>query len=504
MSLVQDRTEFRALDFQLLRPNYRKDTELKGDILRRFGLMALLLTLLAVGGTLLLKRVPDTLKITEPLAEPKRPTLCSFIPSRNVALNSAYLAKIMNRQARALVMPEHDAKCLPVEHTGPVEFLNFEPPQFIPYAHAHSLNLRLSKSDLTYSLDYFSKDLSSLNTLGFSSSDELRKELVQIYGEESLAEKHVWIGVAAGSINWSKKHSEVPALHPFATVISTATLKKLLTEEKPQFIDVRESLVPLQTFEGAITFNRFSSNFRSRVQPPETLPQLKNLLVQLDRTKPTVIFDKNETRFAAYNLATVLGKEGFENIYLLRTGLDDWLGQPVEAPPYLEGIPLITGAEIIELKKKKTPLLLDVRNKGSYRIHHLKDSKTSPVSNFINVVTARSIIQVLPEQRPIIIYGKNEYDWRPYKVIKKLLEIQPELKKDILWYRQGMSDAHFNASLRYNLPENERLDIVIPVPKDMERVQHLEGNFEIPDDPIEDVRSESQSPSPTASPHDAD
>lgn len=474
--------------------------------MRKTGLIVLALITLFSGGFILLERLsistnPSALQNAERV--PQRQTLCPFVRPHKAALNSFYLARIMTGSARALLIPKHDASCLPREYNGQVDFFTMEAPEFIPYAFVHSLDMQLSKSTQTYLIDDLMKDPASLKTLGLKDPTDLRKEIEKVYGHEALSEKFVWLGLATKRIHWSKEFSEVPPLHPYATVINSSELKKLLAESAPQFIDVRESQVPIKTFQGAFSFNKLSSDFRRQTQPPEHLPELSSLLQQLDRTTSIVLFDKNETRFAAYNLATVLGKEGFKNLYILRKGLDDWLGRPVEAP-FLEDIRIISGAELIELRKTKTPLLLDVRNKGSYRIHHIKDSKTSPVSNYINVVTARSIIEVLADQRPIVIYGKNEYDWRPYKVIKKLIEGQPELKKEILWYRQGMSDAHFNAAIRHHLPPSEKLEIIIPVPKDMERVQHKEGDFEVPDDPIEDVHSENPSPNPTENQHGGD
>ncbi|QDK36506.1 rhodanese-like domain-containing protein [Bdellovibrio sp. NC01] len=398
-----------------------------------------------------------------------RRTLCDYkAPDRHFYLNDIYLERIISGFSKAVLIPVADTSCLPNSFSGMVDFIRFQSPEFVPFGYNHSLELALTKSADTYVMQDFANDKTSLEHLGYSKFDQLQADLKKAYGPEALKGNFLWVSVQPLKITWSRRNYEVPSFHPLAATISKQEVASLL-KEKPQVVDVRETIDGDKKLPGAIVYNKFKPDLRMHIAAIGDLRPYAALFKQLDKDKPVIVYDKNEIHFGAYNIATILGSQNFKKIYIFRGGYDEWAGVPILAPNDLN-VKIVSGAEIVEMRKKNQLLIIDVRNLGSYKFRHILEAKHATVGMFLNNRAIFSMIEVMPDSIPIIM-GENEYDWRPYNIIKNMLKTKPELAKKIYWYRGGMSDARFLEAMRVYLPDSERLKIGPRLVKDYERTR---------------------------------
>lgn len=394
-------------------------------------------------------------------------TLCAYqAPEKHLFLNDIYLPRIISGFSKALLLPEADASCLPSSFSGTVDFLTVQSSSRLPFALNHSLDLALTKFPTQYTLSDFANDKKSLENLGYTKFDQLKADLKNAYGDEALKGNFLWVGIQPLKISWSRRNYKVPAFHPLATTIGKAEVQSLL-KQNAQLVDLREKNDGDAKIPGAIVFKDFDPEMRLRLSAPDKTDAYSTLFSKLNPDIPVILFDKNEVHFSAYNFATILSAQKFKKIYIFRGGYDEWADVPVLTPTDL-GVKIVTGAELVDLRKKKQLLIIDVRNPGSYKYRHVLDAKRATVGWNLNNRGIASMIEVMPDQIPVIM-GEDEYDWRPYRLLKNLFKIKPELAKKVLWYRGGMSDARFLETMRVYMPDSERLKIGPHGPDDYEK-----------------------------------
>ncbi|HEX7675037.1 MAG TPA: rhodanese-like domain-containing protein [Bdellovibrio sp.] len=383
-------------------------------------------------------------------------TSCDFVKAKVVFLNDAHLGSLMSQTAHAVLIPEGEARCLPNSYKGFVEFYSFRAPLFIPFSFTHRLDLTLQKDRELQSLKYFLSDSENLKVLGYKNAQDAVSDLKRIYGAEVDREKFAWIGVSANAINWVRDVSGVPIIHPIAKVIDKAQLQDLLKTSKIQIVDLREANETEESsIPGSLRFKDLPARLHMRAEEPKDLKIFESLSAHVSKDLPVVLYTNNETDYAAYNTATALRVLGYQSVSIYRGGLDEWKNKRIIVPTQ-SPVRVVSAYDLLQLSRTQKLLFIDVRSLYAFNFYHIKDARRVTVGDYLNNKAILSLLNVFPGTTPVIV-GQSEYDWRPYKVLTSILRSKPSLAKNILWYRQGLSDAEFFNTQRKDLADSERL-----------------------------------------------
>lgn len=260
----------------------------------------------------------------------------------------------------------------------------------------------------------------------------------------------------------------VPFYHPDSKTV-TADQAKQLAAKGAVLCDVRpREQFKAGTIPGAISLEM--SNYATVVDFIASPTFMKKRKIALDlaslnaaKTDNVVVFSNNPGDYGSYNAATLLAEAGYKNIYWLRGGLDETNGIGA-APENIPDVRLVKTSDAMVLQRAGA-IFLDVRSAQEFNRLHLNGALNIPLvqktdargyavlkRNDMTIAMMKAEGEsIATEQNSLnmkavyIVYGKSEYDWRPYKA---LLLLKDKGFKKVYWLRTGivswMRESYFN------------------------------------------------------------
>ncbi len=261
-----------------------------------------------------------------------------------------------------------------------------------------------------------------------------------------------------------------PFFHPYAKTVSAEDVKKMMGEQT-LIIDVRPAdQFNLEQIPGSKNLNPKAYNELSRKilrsQPAKELS--KNIqwakIVSSLKPKQVVVYSNGPMDYSSYNALTILSSLNVKNLFWLRGGIDEWQGIR-SLPPFPAH-----SVEILETVEKflalQDAVVLDVRSRGEFQKRRFPDALNvefvqnyksngmplfRPKTIVVDQLNANKEYFVGPisfsKQKSVVVYGNNEYDWRPYKAIETLHTMG---FKKILLFKYGIDGWTYGKKVQLN------------------------------------------------------
>lgn len=284
-------------------------------------------------------------------------------------------------------------------------------------------------------------------------------------GEEIDQAKFKFLLLKKESWLESRRNYGVPMTHPMARTINLDEFKASLAKGEIPY-DVRPlNFFKAKTITGATNApaNIFN-NTQFILHSPSELAEMKfriNIVsLPKDKDAPLIVFSSCAADFLSYNAITYLRQTGYRDIRWFRGGLENWVtnGRGCGTPNQLTGLPIVDGVEARKHLDKKTKFIFvhggfNLRKyvvKGSLQLEYRQKYRGDLMAAFRPVSladfgekfaasgdeTAIDSLNLDPST-PIVVYGRNEFDWKPLKVAYLL---QSKGFKNVSWYRVGIED----------------------------------------------------------------
>lgn len=365
--------------------------------------------------------------------------ICNIKPrDGHVLMDISYLIHAIGKNERSFLIPFHDGKCLPQHFSGQIDFMMMDTATGEALSLYDSLNVELVRSANSYSLEEI-KNSESLSKLYIA---EMPKDASTSSEKNSIPDNdqyYYWVGVSLKDFNILKATNGTPLWHPSAKIIDVSEFKKIsssthvldlsLGRDTHRFLD---STVHIHSLPGDF------SKYRKRESHIADELELK----ELTKESPLILVSDNELDYLPYNIANALYTKGYTNLYIFRQGIDILKNIKAETP-LIPGLAIIDSIEAKHLEKKGRVSFIDLRRHRAYSEYSLESSIHLEIRKSYRTKDLKEYIDLM--NGPVIIYGKNEYDWPTYNQISKLVEEYPETKRNIYWLRKGLHDVqHFN------------------------------------------------------------
>lgn len=348
----------------------------------------------------------------------------------------------------------------------------FSPSCFVP---GRTYNLRVDRVDPDSGLVYFQEPKGRIEIVkiertplkrlppGLANRLNERRERAQARSNR-MDNRRRGTHALVFTVKWEQKdnHREsfgAPQTHPLATVVTRAEVERMLQEGVPVFDARRPTNVQRTTLPGSKPLLMKNSRvIGAEITSPTAMKRrsvkLDNTVLPLDKSAPLIIYSNGPGDFASYNAISLLATEGYQNIKWFRGGIDEWRNLPSETPLTVESVRTVELEEASQLILKGAQPI-DVRGDMNYRVRHITGALSRPF--FQNVdgdglptlrklnLTHAEIIAAneafvkdnleIDKNRPVVVYGRDEYDWRAPKAALALVAMG---FKNVYWMRDGM------------------------------------------------------------------
>lgn len=173
-----------------------------------------------------------------------------------------------------------------------------------------------------------------------------------------------------------------------------------------------------------------------------------------DRQKPIVLIGENRESQEPIRAAVVLRSEGWKNIFIFQEGMSYFTGM-MSAPPnksMLVGlVEEVSQLQNVRLDAALGAKLVDVRSAAEFKAGTISESLNAPMVERDDLRLRRlglngSILNSygdvwtppgdLAKTTPLIFFGENDRDWRPYKAA---LMARAAGFKSVYWFPKGFS-----------------------------------------------------------------
>lgn len=348
----------------------------------------------------------------------------------------------------------------------------FSPSCFVP---GRIYNLRVDRIDNDSGLIYFQEPKGQIEIVkiertpikllppGVATRMNERRERAQIRSNRQ-DNRRTGTHVLVFTIKWEQKDNSratfgAPLTHPLATTVNLAEVKELLSQGVPTFDARRPNNVARTTLPGSKTLlTKNSRVIGTEIMAPTMMRRrgvsLDTSVLPIDKSAPIVIYSNGPGDFASYNAVSLLASEGYRTIKWFRGGLDEWRNLPSETPPSIESVKSVELEEASQLVLKGAQPI-DVRGDMSFRIRHItgainrtffqnvdadglptlrKSNLSQADLNAANEAFVKDDFKI-DKNRPILVYGRDEYDWRAPKAAIALVT---KGYKNVYWLRDGM------------------------------------------------------------------